>query len=100
MPGIHLKVYLEMEPGNWSPETSPATIDTLLRRHLLLFERELLVVSTPQFKGAPPNAADPGGFPDFLIFSFFGKFRYGEFFYGIWGLGGFATDAKWLRDSN
>ena len=37
-------------------------------------------------KGAPPNAADPGGFPDFWIFDFsenvdFGNFPVG---FGVW----------------
>ena len=43
-------------------------------------------------KGAPPIAADPGGFPDFRIFRFFKKCRFGEFSGGIWGLGGSAMD--------
>ena len=38
-------------------------------------------------KGAPPIAADPGGFPDFRIFRFFGKCRFCEFSVGIWGSG-------------
>ena len=34
--------------------------------------------------------------PDFRIFGFFGKCRFWEFSGGIWGLGGFAIDRKWL----
>ena len=51
-------------------------------------------------KGAPPIAADPGGFPDFLIFRFVGKCGFWDFSGGIWGLGGFAIDGKWLWASN
>ena len=51
-------------------------------------------------KGAPPIAADPGGFPDFRILGFFGKCGFLEFSGGIWGLGGFAMDWKWLWASN
>merc|ERR1712023_317966 len=51
-------------------------------------------------KGAPPIAADFGGFPDFGIFLFFEKLGFGEFSSGIWGLGVFAIDWKWLWASN
>ena len=54
----------------------------------------------PKIKGAPPIAADPGGIPDFLIFRFFEKCGFLEFSGGIWGLGGFAMDWKWLWASN
>ena len=39
-----------------------------------------------QFKGAPPIAADPGGFPDHRIFGFFGKCEFWEFpvGFGVW----------------
>ena len=57
-------------------------------------------MSKMKFKGAPPIATDPGGFPDFLIFGFFGKCRFLEFSGGIWCLGGFAIDGKWLWASN
>ena len=51
-----------------------------------------------QLKGAPPIAADPGGFPDFWNLGFFGKCQCQFFGFsdGIWGLGGFDIDWKWL----
>ena len=39
-----------------------------------------------QFKGAPPIAADPGGFPDFWIFYFSKNVHFGDFpvEFGAW----------------
>ena len=38
-------------------------------------------------KGAPPIAADPGGFPDFRIWGFFENYDFGYFAvgFGVWG---------------
>ena len=42
---------------------------------------------TPLFLGAPPIAADPGGFPVFRIFDFSENVDFGNFLmgFGVWG---------------
>ena len=73
-----------------------------LTMHFLAVFSDFIIdlAQTVKFKGAPPIAADPGGFPDFRIFGFFGKCRFLIFSAGIWGLGGFAIDRKWLWASS
>ena len=50
--------------------------------------RANLIDTDPQIKGAPPIAADPGGFPDSRILGFFEKCGFWEFVRCDLGSGG------------